>query len=96
MILSRMVETFKNKFNMKYGFPKDASHSVKEISDLTGYKKSGLLTIIEKGKGAFYSNHQSVRPNVKTPEQWGFSRLYASVSPGSKASKVDVKQLIKK
>ena len=27
-----MVLTYKNKFNMKYGFPKDASHSVAEIS----------------------------------------------------------------
>lgn len=90
-----MVTTYKNKFNMKYGFPKDASHSVAEVARLTGYKKSGLDTIISKGKGAFFSNPQSVRPNVKTPEQWGFSRLYSSVM-GGKAAKVDAKQLIKK
>jgi hypothetical protein len=42
-----MVLTYKNKFNMKYGFPKDASHSVAEIARLTGYKKSGLDTIID-------------------------------------------------
>ena len=90
-----MVVTYKDKFNMKYGFPKNTSHTVAEVAKLTGYKKSGLETIISKGKGAYYSNPQSVRPNVKSPEQWAYARLYASVSPGSKASRVDAKQLIK-
>ena len=90
-----MVETFKQKFNLKYGFPKNTSHTVAEVAKLTGYKKSGLETIISKGKGAYYSNPQSVRPNVKSPEQWAYARLYASVSPGSKSSKIDAKQLIK-
>ena len=90
-----MVVTYKNKFNMKYGFPKDASHSVAEIAKLTGYKKSGLETIVEKGKGAFKTNPQSVRPSVKSPEQWGRARLYASVFPNSKSSKIDKSHLIK-
>lgn len=90
-----MVLTYKNKFNKKYGFEKDTSHTIAEISKLTGYKKSGLETIFEKGKGAFYSNRASVRPNVKDPTQWGMARLYASVTPGSKASIVDKAHLIK-
>ena len=90
-----MVVTYKNKFNMKYGFPKDASHSVAEIARLTGYKKSGLDTIVEKGKGAFFSSSKSVRPQVKSPQQWGVARLYSSVM-GGKASKVDASHLIKK
>ena len=89
-----MVLTYKNKFNNKYGFPKDASHSVAEVARLTGYKKSGLDTIISKGKGAFYSNPQSVRPNVKTPEQWSMARLYSAVM-GGKAAKIDKAQLVK-
>lgn len=90
-----MVLTYKNKFNMKYGFPKDASHSVAEISKLTGYKKSGLDTIVEKGKGAYYSNPQSVRPSVKSPEQWGVARLYSVLMKG-KAYDIDKSHLIKK
>jgi hypothetical protein len=90
-----MVETYKNKFNKKYGFPKDASHSVAEVAKLTGYKKSGLETIIDKGKGAFFSNPQSVRPMVKSPEQWSMARLYSAVM-GGKAAKVDATHLIKK
>ena len=80
---------------MKYGFPKDASHSVAEISKLTGYKKSGLDTIVEKGKGAYYSNPQSVRPHIKSPQEWGVARLYSSVM-GGRASVIDKSHLIKK
>lgn len=93
--VSRMVVTYKNKFNMKYGFPKDASHSVSEIARLTGYKKSGLDTIIDKGIGAYYTNPQSVRPSVTSPQQWSQARLYSAVM-GGKAAKVDAKHLIKK
>ena len=82
-----MVLTYKKRFNKKYGFKPDEPHSIKEISDITGYKLSGLKTIFQKGKGAYKSNPQSVRPHIKSPEQWGYSRIYASVSPGSKAHK---------
>jgi hypothetical protein len=90
-----MVNTYKHKFNAKYGFPKDTSHSISEISKLTGYKLAGLKTIVEKGKGAFFSNPQSVRPQVKDPTQWGIARVYSAVM-GGKASKIDATHLIKK
>jgi hypothetical protein len=90
-----MVETYKQKFNKKYGFSKDESHSLSEISKLTGYKLAGLKTIQEKGEGAYYSNPESVRPQVKSATQWGFSRIYSAVM-GGKAAKVDAKHLIKK
>jgi hypothetical protein len=89
-----MVETYKNKFNKKYGFPKDASHSLSEISKLTGYKLSGLKTIQEKGEGAYYSNPSSVRPQVKSATQWGVARVYSAVM-GGKAQQVDKKHLVK-
>lgn len=89
-----MVLTYKHKFNKKYGFPKDKSHSIAEIAKLTGYKKSGLETIVEKGKGAFYSNPQSVRPHVKDPTEWGMARIYSAVM-GGKAARVDASHLTK-
>ena len=87
--------TYKQKFNKKYGFKKDESHSLSEISKLTGYKLSGLKIIQKKGEGAFYSNPQSVRPQVKSATRWGVSRVYSAVM-GGKAAKVDKKHLIKK
>ena len=90
-----MVETYKQKFNKKYGFSKDESHSLGEISKLTGYKLAGLKIIQEKGEGAYYSNPESVRPQAKSATQWGVARVYSAVM-GGKAAKVDAKHLIKK
>jgi len=90
-----MVLTYKHKFNKKYGFKKDESHSLAEISKLTGYKLSGLQTIYNKGVGAFKTNRSAVRPTVKSPDQWAFARVYAALDPSSKASVVDAAHLIK-
>lgn len=84
-----MVDTYKMKFNRKYKQPLGKSNSLQDISRLTGYKLSGIKTIFYKGKGAYKSNPQSVRPQVKSPEQWGYSRVYASVNKSSKAYKID-------
>ena len=89
-----MVLTYKNKFNAKYGFPKDTSHTISAIARLTGFKKSGLETIMEKGQGAYFSNHASVRPQVKSPEQWGMARIYSAVM-GGKAAHSDKAHLVK-
>lgn len=86
--------TYKQKFNKKYGFKRDAPHSVAEISRLTGYKLSGLRKIVDKGRGAFKSNPGSVRPQVKSATQWGIARLYSAVM-GGKAAKIDKDLLIK-
>ena len=90
-----MVETFKHRFNRKYGFPRDASHSLAEISKLTGFKLSGLQTISDKGVGAYRTNPASVRPSVTSPEQWAYARVYSAVM-GGKAAEVDKSHLIKK
>lgn len=87
--------TYKQKFNAKYGFDKNESHSISQISKITGYKKSGLETIYDKGYGAYYSNPQSVRPSVKSPEQWASARLYSAVM-GGKSAKIDASHLILK
>lgn len=86
--------TYKQKFNKKYGFKRDAPHSVAEISRLTGYKLSGLRKIVDKGRGAFKSNPGSVRPQVTSATQWGIGRLYSAVM-GGKAAKIDKDLLIK-
>lgn len=90
-----MVQTYKDKFNLKYNFSKGTSHSLSEISKLTGYKLSGLKTILEKGEGAYYSNPSSVRTQVTNATQWGLSRVYSAVM-GGKAANVDASHLIKK
>jgi hypothetical protein len=94
MLEVKMVMTYKNKFNLKYGFDKDESHSISEIAKITGYKKSGLDVIFRKGVGAFYSNRASVRPSVTSSYQWAMARIYSAVM-GGKAAKVDAAHLIR-
>ena len=89
------MTTYKQKFNKRYGFKKDESHSMAEISRKTGYKLSGLRTIKKKGMGAFRSNPGSVRPQVKSASQWGIARVDSAVM-GGKAKKIDQKHLQKK
>jgi len=91
-----MTLTYKQRFNIKHKQPKDKSNSLSNISKLSGYKLSGLKTIFEKGKGAFYSNPQSVRPHVKSADHWGYSRTYSAINPKSKAHKIDKSHLKKK
>jgi hypothetical protein len=89
-----MVKTYKEKFNEKYGFPKDASHSLSEIAKLSGYKLSGLMIIFNKGVGAYHTNPESVRPQVTSPEQWAFARVYSAVM-GGKTARIDKSHLRK-
>lgn len=100
-----MVETWKNKFNKKHGFKKDAGHSIKEIAKLSGISYRNALKIVEKGRGAHRSNPQSVRSvsgkkvggtslkGKMGATQWGIARLYSAVG-GGPAAKVD-KDLLK-
>jgi alkyl sulfatase BDS1-like metallo-beta-lactamase superfamily hydrolase len=88
------MATYKQKFNKKYGFDKDEPHSIAEIAKITGYKKSGLETIFNKGVGAYKTNPASVRPSVKSPEQWAYARIYSAVM-GGKAAQIDASHLIK-
>jgi len=86
------MKTYRNKFNIKHGFNKNESHSLKEISKLSKLKLSSLQDIYNKGIGAYKTNPQSVRPNVKSKEQWAMARVYSAIM-GGKAARVDKNEL---
>ena len=90
------MSTYKQKFNLKYNQPKDQSNSLDDISRLTGFKKSGLQTIFNKGVGAFRTRPDSVRKGITSEDQWAMARVYAAVNPSSKAYKIDKIHLEKK
>jgi hypothetical protein len=90
--ISSNVITYKNKFNKKYGFSKNESHSLEDIAKITNIKLSALQKIYNKGVGAYKTNPSSVRRNVKSKEQWAYARVYSAVMNG-KAAIVDRKEL---
>jgi hypothetical protein len=86
------MPTNKEKFNKKYGFPKDSGHSKAEISRLTGVPRSILDKVYDRGVGARKTNPQSVRSastgkkvggrslkGKMSGEQWGMGRVYSFV-----------------
>lgn len=66
---------FKKIHNIK----PDEPLSLKLISYFSGMPLQALREVYLKGKGAYYSNPSSVRPNVKSASQWGFARVYSFV-----------------
>ena len=53
--------------------------SLEEIAHLSGMPLKALKEVFNKGIGAYYTNPESVRPMVKSPEQWAFARVYSFV-----------------
>ena len=86
-----MVQTNKQKFNLKYNQPKDQSNSKRDISKLTGIPVKILDEIFDRAVGARKTNPQSVRSlsgkkvggkslkGKMSAEQWGYGRLYSFV-----------------
>jgi len=77
-----MVVTNKQKFNKKYKQPINTANGKDDIVRLTGIPKKILDEVYDRGVGAYKTNPKSVRPNVKSPEQWAMARVYAFVMKG--------------
>jgi hypothetical protein len=96
-----MVLTNKEKFNIKYGKPRQASNSLSEIVKLTGISKSILEEVGQRGRNAWSNNIQSVRlksgkkdPSAPrsqkmTATQWGIARIYSFVMNGKTRKTAD-------
>jgi len=93
------MTTNKQKFNRKYKQKLNEPNSKKDISKLTGIPMSILDKVFDRGVGAYKTNRASVRPSVKSPEQWAMGRVYSFVmkAPGTwgKADK-DLADKVKK
>jgi hypothetical protein len=92
---NKMVVSNKNKFNAKYGFPRDQGHSKAEISRITKIPRSILDDVYDRGVGARRNNPQSVRSATTgkkvggrslkgkmSANAWGYSRIYSFVMKG--------------
>lgn len=95
------MATFREKYNKKYKYEKDANHSISDISKKTNIQKKILQDVYNRGVGAHKTNIGSVRnvqgvkggPGKKmSKEQWGFGRLYSFVM-GGKTQKTTDKDL---
>ena len=95
------MTTNKEKYNKRYGFPKDQGHSISEISKKTGISKSILDEVMSRGRGAYKSNPESVRSldgkkrggkslkGKMSATAWGQARIYSFVMGGKTRSTAD-------
>tara|TARA_R100000988_G_scaffold61565_1_gene30814 strand:+ start:826 stop:1134 length:309 start_codon:yes stop_codon:yes gene_type:complete len=73
------MPTFKERFNKKFKQSKDESNSTSNMVKLTGIPKKILDDVYSRGVGAYKTNPSSVRPQVKSEEQWAVARQYAFI-----------------
>ena len=66
-------------FKKKHGIPVGEGLSLMEIARLSGFPRNALQEVYDRGIGAYKTNPESVRPQVKSPEQWAMARVYSFV-----------------
>jgi hypothetical protein len=87
------MPTFKEKFNKKFNQDKDESNSKAKMTRLTGIPKKVLDDVYDRGVGAYRTNPSSVRPQVKSEEQWATARIYAFIMKAYDAVKKGKKKI---
>ena len=92
------MSTYKQKFNLKYKQPKNQANGKDDIVKLTKIPKRILDKVYDRGVGAYKTNPKSVRPSVKSPEQWAMARVYSFVMKGPtwKTADADLAKKVKK
>jgi hypothetical protein len=91
------MSTFKAKYNNKYGFSKNESHSLDDIAKTTKIKKSILQKVYNRGTGAYKTSSSSVRSKSgekrsggfpasqrMSVQAWSFGRVYGFVMKNPK------------
>jgi hypothetical protein len=67
------------EFKLKHNIKPTEPLSLEDISKLSKMPLKALKEVYNKGIGAYKTNPSSVRPNVKSPEQWAYARVYSFV-----------------
>jgi len=65
--------------------------SVENYAEKSGIAPEILQKVYNRGIGAYYTNPQSVRPNVKSPQQWANARVRSFIK-GSQKHDTDLRK----
>lgn len=68
-----------NAFKRQHGLSIDEDLSLAEVARLSGMPRAALQEVYNRGIGAYKTNPESVRPQVKSKEQWAMARVYSFV-----------------
>jgi hypothetical protein len=79
MVLVNMPIINSREFKKRHGLDPATALSLADISRLSGFPRASLQEVYNRGVGAFKTNPESVRPQVKSAEQWAMARVYSFV-----------------
>ena len=87
----------RSKFTIEFDkiYPDNKSRSSSAIGKHFSIKPSVIQEAFNRGVGAYKSNPSSVRPSVKSPDQWGNARklkLVLNILKARKGGKIDRKR----
>jgi hypothetical protein len=71
--------TNREAFFKRHGIDTKDSLSLDDISRLSGMPVRVLKKVYSRGMGAYRTNPESVRPQVTSPQQWAYGRVYSFV-----------------
>jgi hypothetical protein len=74
-----MVVTNSQAFKKRHGIPEEQGLSLARIAALSKMPRAALQEVYNRGVGAYKTNPESVRPQVKSAEQWAMARVYSFV-----------------
>ena len=85
----------RSKFTIEFDkiYPKDKSRSSSAIGKHFNIKPSVIQDAFRRGVGAYKSNPSSVRPSVKSSDQWGNARklkLVLNILKARKGGKINM------
>lgn len=79
-----MPQTHRSSFLKKNKLPLSEPLSLTDIAKVSKVPRAALQEVYNRGIGAYKTNPESVRPQVKSKEQWAFARVYAFVDKSKK------------
>jgi hypothetical protein len=74
-----MTVTNSQAFKKLHGKSTKESLSMVEVAKLSGMPIGALMEVYERGMGSYFTNPESVRKSVSSPQEWAFARVYSFV-----------------
>lgn len=72
--------THKQSFNLRHGYAINTAHSIEEIARISKIKIRVLRIVFARGVGAYRTNPASVRPHIRSEDEWAQARVYSFVN----------------
>jgi hypothetical protein len=72
--------THKQSYNLRHGYELNKAHSLDEIARKSKIRLKVLRAVFARGVGAYRTNPASVRPHIRSEDEWAQARVYSFVN----------------